>query len=129
MSRMRQPARQPARWRASLHVPLVLAASALLPSSAAAQSKTASTNQTDQQTTVPDSAHAVNAACAIVHGLREPGERARCVVEGFQDTGSEYVVRVREQTRRGTPPPSFSRSVVRLKKSGIEATITREPEL
>ena len=117
------------RWRARLYIPLVLAASALLPSTAAAQSKTARSDQTLQPAVVRDSAHAVATACAIVQSLRQRAERAQCVIENVRETRSEYVVRVREQALPGTLPRLPSHSVVRLKKTGIEATVTREPEL
>jgi hypothetical protein len=113
-------------WRLILRVTLVLAATALpLPASAIAQIKT----PTSIPPSILDSASAVRTACALVQSLRLPGLKARCLVESYRETPTEYVVRVREQAPPGSPPLPFPYSEVRLKKTGNAATVIRTPGL
>jgi hypothetical protein len=78
---------------------------------------------------VADSAQAVAAACAIVLGLRPRRPRPRCVVTGYEETATEFVVRVREEVAPGEAPPLFDRSDVRFSKKERSVVVTREPEL
>lgn len=75
---------------------------------------------------VMDSGWASGAACRVVLSLRQEPRRFRCSVESFQETATEYVIRVREVSVNGAQPP-FHRSTVRLQKPSI--TVTRVPDL
>ena len=86
--------------------------------------------QDSRQTAVAsafDSSWAIGAACKVVLSLRQEPRHYRCSVESFQDTPTEYVIRVREVSSDGARPPPFHRSTVRLQKPSI--TVTRVPDL
>lgn len=74
-----------------------------------------------------DSSWATAAACRVVLSLRQEPRRYRCHVESFQETPTEYVIRVREVSLDGARPPPLHRSTVRLQKPSI--TVTRVPDL
>jgi hypothetical protein len=75
---------------------------------------------------VMDSGWASGAACRVVLSLRQDPRRFRCAVEAYEETATEYVIRVREMSLSGARPP-FHRSTVRLQKPAI--TVTRVPDL
>lgn len=86
--------------------------------------------QNSRQTAVAfafDSSWACGAACKVVLSLRQEPRHYRCSVESFQETPTEYVIRVREVSLDSTGPPPFHRSTVRLQKPSI--TVTRVPDL
>jgi hypothetical protein len=74
-----------------------------------------------------DSSWASRAACKVVLSLRQEPRHYRCSVEFFQETPTEYVIRVREASLDGARPPAFHRSTVRLQKPSV--TVTRVPDL
>ena len=74
-----------------------------------------------------DSTWATRAACKVVLSLRQEPRRYRCSVESFEETPTEYVIRVREVSSDGDLPPPFHRSTVRLQKPSV--TVTRVPDL
>lgn len=76
-----------------------------------------------------DSARAALVACEVVQALRASVDRYRCRVDSFQETATEYVIRVREFPRPGHEPPEFSRSHVRLDKIKRSVIVTRWPDL
>jgi hypothetical protein len=76
-----------------------------------------------------DSNWAAGAACKVALSLRDEPRRYRCYVESFKETPTEYVMRVREVSLDGGPPPPFYRSIVRLQKTKASVTVTRVPDL
>jgi hypothetical protein len=75
-----------------------------------------------------DSLAAARVACQVAQATRSPSTKTMCYVEAFRDTGSEFVLQLRE---RPTNPPdtlTFPRSEVRLWKDRTEAVLTRIPE-
>jgi hypothetical protein len=74
-----------------------------------------------------DSSWATGAACKVVLSLRQEPRRYRCSVVSFEETPTEYVIRVREVSLDGARPPPLPRSTVRLRKPSI--TVTRVPDL
>jgi hypothetical protein len=99
---------------------LVLAGLLWLPSRAMAQALVAGAT---------DSAHAVATACTVVLALSESADRYRCRVEAYQETPTEFVVRVHEQALAGARPPVYAHSVVRLSKVEPSVTVLRVPQL
>jgi hypothetical protein len=96
----------------------------LFPGSAAAQ------RPGPQGVPAADSAEAVATACAVVLALRPPAARQyRCALEGYQESETEYVIRVRERAPRGAAALPSPRSEVRLSKREPSVLVTREPEL
>ena len=77
---------------------------------------------------IADSTEAVATACAVVLALRPPRQRYRCEVEAYQETPTEFVVRLQEQVPEGAPPLVFARSVVRFSKAEPSVTVRRVPE-
>jgi hypothetical protein len=77
----------------------------------------------------PDSSWATGAACKVVLSLRQEPRRYRCYVESFKETPTEYVIRVREVSLDGAPPPPFHHATVRLQKTKPSVTVTRAPDL
>ena len=80
-------------------------------------------------TPIADSAQAVAAACAIVLGLGPRRPLHRCLVTVYEETPTEFVVRVREEAAPGEPPIVFDRSEVRFSRTEQSVVVTREPEL
>ncbi len=76
-----------------------------------------------------DSSRAAVAACKVVQSLRDDPRRYRCYVERFEESPTEYIIRVRELPREGTLRPPFTRSRVQIQKSQPSVTVTRVPEL
>lgn len=76
-----------------------------------------------------DSNRAVTAACKVVQSLREDPGGYRCYVETFEETPTEYIVRVREFPRDGTLPSLRSRSTVQIRKTEPSVTVTQVPDL
>ena len=76
-----------------------------------------------------DRSRAAAAACKVVQSLRDNPRRYRCYVERFEETPTEFIIRVRELPREGTLPPPFTRSTVQIQKSEPSVTVTRVPEL
>lgn len=76
-----------------------------------------------------DSGRAAVAACKVVQSLRDDPRRYRCHVERFEETPTEYIIRVRELPREGTLRPLFTRSRVQIQKSQPSVTVTRVPDL
>ena len=70
-----------------------------------------------------DSAHVIATGCAIVLALRPVSQRYDCQVVTYQETPTEYVVRVHEQPPAGTGRLVFDRSVVQLSKVDPSVTV------
>ena len=75
-----------------------------------------------------DSAQVITTACAIVLALRPVTQRSRCQVVTYQETPSEYIVRLHEQPPPGSSRLVFDRSVVHLSKAEPSVTVSRVPE-
>jgi hypothetical protein len=78
---------------------------------------------------IADSAGAVTAACGVVQALRPEKERYRCRVESYEETATEYVVRVREQAPPGAATLVFGQSEVHFPKAERSVVVTRVPDL
>lgn len=76
-----------------------------------------------------DSLYAAATACEVVQDLRPETERHGCVVEAFQETPTEYILRVRELAPPGARPLVFACSEVRLHKTDGSVIVKRVPEL
>lgn len=77
-----------------------------------------------------DSIRATATACEVVRSLRqEPAISYGCRIEGFEETATEFVLRIREVPPPGVRPPTFAQSTVRLRKRDRSATVIRVPEL
>ena len=76
-----------------------------------------------------DSASAVATACRILLAIPPSTPSNRCVVERYEETPTEYVLRIRELPPPGGKPSVFSRSEVRLSKQEPSVTVKREPGL
>jgi hypothetical protein len=112
------------RWRPTSTSASILAlGSVILPAAAVAQT------ESPLPPPYADSTHAVAAACAVVLGLRPRRQGRRCVVEGYKETATAYVVRVREDVEPGEASLDFNRSEVRLSKTERSVVVTREPDL
>jgi hypothetical protein len=75
-----------------------------------------------------DSAQVIATACAIVLALRPVTQRYRCQVVTYQETPTEYIVRLHEQPPPGLSRLMFDRSVVHLSKAEPSVTVSRVPE-
>jgi hypothetical protein len=76
-----------------------------------------------------DSVSAAAVACQVAQAPRPKDVRTRCLVEALEDTGTEYVVRIRERSADSGRALPYPRSEVRLRKDRTTAVLTRIPEL